>query len=121
VGESGALRHLAAFREFCRGARAAGCRVGLEHFGNRFSQVGSLHDLGLDYVKVDASFIGGIASNRGNQTFLKGLATIAHALDWQVFAEGVATADELAAIADLDFDGATGPAVQEPAANRYGG
>lgn len=117
VGESGALRHLAAFREFCRDARAAGCRVGLEHFGNRVSQVGSLHDLALDYIKVDASFIGGIASNRGNQTFLKGLTTIAHALDWQVFAEGVATADELAAVADLGFDGATGPAVVEPAAN----
>ncbi len=117
VGESGALRHLTAFREFCRDARAGGCRVGLEHFGNRFSQVGSLHDLALDYIKVDASFIGGITSNRGNQAFLKGLTTIAHALDWQVFAEGVATADELSAVADLGFDGATGPAVLAPAAN----
>ena len=27
------------------------CKLGLEHFGRQFSEIGRLHDLGLDYIK----------------------------------------------------------------------
>jgi diguanylate cyclase (GGDEF)-like protein len=111
VPENGALRQIAAFRELCRGVKRAGCRVGLEHFGHQFSQIGVLHDLGLDYLKVDASFIRGVDGNRGNAAFLKGLTGIAHSIGLQVIAEGVASQTELVALATLGFDGATGPAI----------
>jgi len=74
-----------------------------------------LHDLGLDYLKVDASFIRGLDSNPGNIAFLKGLSGIAHSIDLHVLAEGVATDDELKALEGVGFDGATGPAIREPA------
>jgi len=90
-----------------------GCRVGLEHFGHHFSQIGVLHDLGLDYLKVDASFVRGVDANAGNAAFLKGLCGIAHNIGLQVLAEGVATEAELAALQGLGFDGATGPAIRE--------
>jgi diguanylate cyclase (GGDEF)-like protein len=113
VAESGALMHLDALRKLCRALTSVGCRTGLEHFGHQFSQIGLLHDLGLDYLKVDASFIRGIDSNAGNFAFLKGLCSIAHNIGLLVFAEGVATDAELAALLGLGFDGATGPAVKE--------
>ena len=113
VAESGALMHLDAFRDMCRALTALGCRTGLEHFGHQFSQIGLLHDLGLDYLKVDASFIRGIDSNAGNVAFLKGLCSIAHNIGLIVLAEGVATNAELAALTALGFDGATGPVVKE--------
>jgi EAL domain-containing protein (putative c-di-GMP-specific phosphodiesterase class I) len=113
VAESGALMHLDALRKLCRALTAVGCRTGLEHFGHQFSQIGLLHDLGLDYLKVDASFIRGIDSNAGNFAFLKGLCSIAHNIGLLVFAEGVATDAELAVLLGLGFDGATGPAVKE--------
>ena len=34
--------------------------MGIEHFGRQFSEIGCLHDLGLDYLKIDASFIRGL-------------------------------------------------------------
>ena len=37
-----------------------GCKLGLEHFGRQFSEIGRLHDLGLDYLKVDGSFVRGL-------------------------------------------------------------
>jgi EAL domain-containing protein (putative c-di-GMP-specific phosphodiesterase class I) len=114
VAESGALMHLDAFRVMCRALSAIGCRTGLEHFGHQFSQIGLLHDLGLDYLKVDASFIRGIDANAGNVAFLKGLCSIAHNIGLLVLAEGVATGNELSALIGLGFDGATGPAVTEP-------
>ena len=116
VAENGALKHLPAFRELCHGLRATGCQIGLEHFGHQFSQIGLLHDLGLDFLKVDASFIRGVDSNPGNATFLKGLSGIAHSIGLKVLAEGVATPEELNALRALGFDGATGPAIREPGA-----
>jgi EAL domain-containing protein (putative c-di-GMP-specific phosphodiesterase class I) len=88
--------------------------MGVEHFGRQFSEIGRLHDLGLDYLKVDGSFIRGLDSNHGNQAFLKGLTTIAHGIGLLVIAEGVTNDAELQALTLLGFDGATGPAVQDP-------
>lgn len=114
VAESGVLSHFSAFRAFCNDLRDVGCKLGVEHFGRQFSEIGRLHDLGLDYLKVDASFVRGLEHSAGNQAFLKGLSTIAHGIGLQVIAEGVTTPAELQALAAVGFDGATGPAVQDP-------
>lgn len=114
VAESGVLTHFDAFTALCRDLRDLGCKLGVEHFGRQFSEIGRLHDLGLDYLKVDASFIRGLDANPGNQAFLKGLSTIAHGIGLQVIAEGVASEAELLALSGVGFDGATGPAVKEP-------
>lgn len=114
VAESGVQSHFAAFRALCLDLRDVGCKIGVEHFGRQFSEIGRFHDLGLDYLKVDASFVRGLESNPGNQTFLKGLCGIAHGIGLQVIAEGVTSAAELQALGVVGFDGATGPVVQEP-------
>ena len=114
VAESGALAHFDSFKSLCNELRGVGCKLGLEHFGRQFSEIGRLHDLGLDYLKVDGSFVRGLDGNAGNQAFLKGLSTIAHSIGLTVIAEGVTNADDLKALRLVDFDGATGPAVSEP-------
>jgi diguanylate cyclase (GGDEF)-like protein len=114
VNEHGALAHFDEFRSFCRDIGRTGCKLGLEHFGRQFSEIGRLHDLGLDYLKVDASFVRGIENNAGNQAFLKGLTGIAHNIGMLVFAEGVVSEQELTALRSLGFDGTTGPAVKDP-------
>lgn len=111
VAEAGAFQHFDAFVAFMREFRPFGCRLGIEHFGRQFDQIGRLHDIGLDYLKVDASFIRGIDQQTGNQAFLKGLCSIAHNIGLTVIAEGVSSADELSTLPLLGFDGATGPAV----------
>ncbi|WIM06810.1 MAG: EAL domain-containing protein [Candidatus Nitricoxidivorans perseverans] len=115
VAETGALKYLSDFRLFCRELDGTGCKLGLKHFGRQFSQIGQLHDLALDYLKVDASFVRGIDGHAGNQAFLKGLAGIAHGIGLTVLAEGVLSEAELATLAELGFDGATGPAVKDTA------
>jgi EAL domain-containing protein (putative c-di-GMP-specific phosphodiesterase class I)/GGDEF domain-containing protein len=114
VNEHGALAHFDAFCSFCKDLTGTGCKLGLEHFGRQFSEIGRLHGLGLDYLKVDASFVRGIEDNAGNQAFLKGLTGIAHNIGLQVFAEGVISSAELGALSTLGFDGATGPAIKDP-------
>lgn len=114
VAESGALSHFDAFKALCADLRGVGCKLGLEHFGRQFSEIGRLHDLGLDYLKVDGSFVRGLDGNAGNKAFLKGLSTIAHSIGLTVIAEGVTNEADLKALGLVGFDGATGPAVNEP-------
>lgn len=111
VSEVGAFQHFEEFHTFCNALRPLGCRLGIEHFGRQFSEIGRLHDIGLNYLKVDSSFIHAINIQPGNQTFLKGLCSIAHNIGLTVIAEGVQTAEELASLPELGFDGATGPAI----------
>ncbi|HXE38853.1 MAG TPA: GGDEF domain-containing protein, partial [Azonexus sp.] len=111
VSEMGAFQHFAEFQSFCNDLRPLGCRLGIEHFGRQFSEIGRLNDIGLDYLKVDGSFVRAIDTQPGNQAFLKGLCGIAHNIGLTVIAEGVQTAEELATLPALGFDGATGPAV----------
>lgn len=111
VSEVGAFQHFDEFHGFCDALRPLGCRLGIEHFGRQFSEIGRLHRIGLDYLKVDGSFIRAIDSQPGNQAFLKGLCSIAHNIGLTVIAEGVQTQEELAVLPELGFDGATGPAI----------
>ncbi|MEI7950599.1 MAG: EAL domain-containing protein [Gammaproteobacteria bacterium] len=112
VAEAGALRNFDAFKTLVLAVKTNGSRIGIEHFGRQFSQIGRFHDLGLDYLKVDASFVRDLPTNPGNQTFLKGLTHIAHSIGMLVIAEGVTSAAELYALKGVDFDGATGPAIK---------
>ncbi|MDP1611755.1 MAG: LapD/MoxY N-terminal periplasmic domain-containing protein [Sulfuritalea sp.] len=112
VAETGALKHVDAFRALCALLRSHRCQVGVEHFGRQFSQIGQLHDLGLNYIKVDASFTRRLDGNPGNQAFLKGVTSIAHNIGLLVIAEGVASDAEFGLLSAVGFDGATGPGVK---------
>ncbi|MCK9389811.1 MAG: EAL domain-containing protein [Sulfuritalea sp.] len=112
VAETGVLKHVEAFRNLCKMLRSYQCQVGVEHFGRQFSQIGQLHDLGLNYIKVDASFTRRLDTNPGNQAFGKGISSIAHNIGLLVIAEGVASESEFALLSTVGFDGATGPGVR---------
>ena len=111
VPEYGALRHLAEFRALCLALRPLGCKLGIEHVGREFRRIGELHELGLDYIKVDASLVRGIDADAGNQNVLRGLCVVAHAIGLTVIAEGVTSEGERALLPALGLDGMTGPGV----------
>jgi EAL domain-containing protein (putative c-di-GMP-specific phosphodiesterase class I)/GGDEF domain-containing protein len=112
VPEYGAFRKFEAFRDFCYTFKELGCRIGIEHFGHHFAELRELTGLGLDYIKVDASFVHGIHQNRNNQKFLKGLCKRAHSIRIIAIADGVQTEAERQASIKLGFDGVTGPGVK---------
>lgn len=111
VPEYGAFHHLEAFRSFCLALKPLGCHIGLEHVGPRFSRIGELHDVGLDYLKIDASMIRDIDSHPGNQAFLRGLCMVAHAIGLSAIAEGVESEAERRILPELGVDGLTGKAI----------
>ena len=110
--EAAALHNLAEFKALCLALHPLGCHMGLDHVGSGFARIGELHDLGLDYIKVDAALIRQIDNNPGNQTFLRGLCTIAHSIGLLALAEGVRSEEEKACLPELGLDGMTGPAIR---------
>lgn len=111
--EYGVFKNFNEFRDLCVALNGTGIKLGIEHFGRQFDHITQLHDLGVNYLKVDASFVRDVDSNVGNLAFLKGLASIAHGIGMIVIAEGVLTEAEVNALKDAGFDGGTGPAIKE--------
>lgn len=112
VPEQGVFEHLREFRDFTSRLKPLGCKIGIEHVGMHVSRLGELHDLGLDYIKIDASMIRGIDRNPGNKAFLRGLCLIAHTIGWMAIAEGVQNEEEMAALPELGIDAMTGPGIK---------
>ena len=109
--EAMAFRHLESYKKLCAVAKGFHCKMGIEHVGHQLSEIGRLHDVGLDYLKADASFVRDLQDNSANQTLLGTLRTVGHSIGVLVIAEGVRTKEEHEALDSLGFDGVTGPGV----------
>lgn len=112
VPEMAAFNHLSEFKNFTRKLKALGCRVGVEHVNLRISRLGELHDLGLDYIKFDASLVRGIDVHDSSKSLLRGLCLVTHSIGIYAIAEGVNTSAEMQALTEIGIDGYTGPGVR---------
>lgn len=112
IPEQDAFAQLAQFHEFCAKVRILGCKIGIEHVGSRISRLGELHDVGLHYIKIDASVIRGVDTNEANKTLLRGLCMIAHSIGVMAIAEGVHTSSEIETLKVIGIDGMTGPGIR---------
>jgi EAL domain-containing protein (putative c-di-GMP-specific phosphodiesterase class I) len=114
VSEATAFAHFEAVAKLVAALKPARCKLGIEHFSKHFGRLGQLQQLGLDYLKLDASLVQQLEANTGNQTLLKGVLWIARNMGMMVVAQGVRRAEELETLANLGFDGATGPWIKSP-------
>lgn len=112
VAEYDVFQNLDAFRDMAQTLKGLGCRVGVEHAGFRINEFSAFSDLGLDYLKIDGSFIRAIDTHTGNQELVRGLCAMAHSFGIMVIAENVRAAAEVATLPTLGLDGMTGPAVR---------
>jgi len=112
IPEKSAFDHLVEFRNFCSQLKALGSKIGIEHVGSRISRLGELHDVGLDYIKIDVSIIRDIDTNEANKTLLRGLCMIARSIGIITIAEGVQTEGESASLKLIGVDGMTGPGIR---------
>ena len=114
IPESMAFRHLKSFKMLCTRAKEHGTKIGIEHMGHQLAELGELHDVGVDYLKVDTNFIRDINDNVANQNLLRNLCTVGHSIGVIVIGEGVRTEEEWATLQEVGADGATGPGIKLP-------
>jgi diguanylate cyclase (GGDEF)-like protein len=112
VAEVAAIERFEQVRELCKQLRPLGARVGLEHAGERLTRIELLFEVGLDYVKLDASVVQGVAQDANRAAFVSATVGMLHGLGLQVLAEGVADSTDIPALRQAGVDGWTGPAVR---------
>ncbi len=109
LAEAAATEHFERLLELGRQLRPLGVRVGLEHAGAGLAQVERLYQAGLDYVKLDASVLLGVAGEAGRAAFVRGMVIMLRSLALKVYGEGVVDAMDAQALWDCELDGITGP------------
>ncbi|SFT91378.1 EAL domain-containing protein [Halomonas saccharevitans] len=78
----GAIATLHALREM-------GVGVAIDDFGTGFSSLSYLKNLPIDRVKIDRSFVSGVAHSAEDAAIIQGIISMAHHLGLKVVAEGI--------------------------------
>jgi EAL domain-containing protein (putative c-di-GMP-specific phosphodiesterase class I) len=112
LAEAGAVKQLHLVRELAEQLHGSGTKIGLEHAGERLADTRGLLEAGLDFVKLDASLLHGLASDEARAQHVAGTVRMLHGIGLRVYAEGVSEVDDAAALWAVGVDGITGPVVQ---------
>ncbi|MFO1257131.1 MAG: EAL domain-containing protein [Gammaproteobacteria bacterium] len=112
--EYGVISRIEKIRPIYIKLSSLGVLTSIDHFGRNFSSFAYLHNLKLNFLRIDGSFIKDIHQNTDNQFFIKSLIKIAQSLDIIVFAEAVETDQELESLTALGVDGVQGYLVGKP-------
>jgi len=88
--------------------RALGVGLEMDDFGTGYSSLSSLHRLPLGGIKIDRSFIQGIAERRDYAAVIQGIITMARNLGMSLVAEGIETSDQVAMLQAMDCEKAQG-------------
>lgn len=113
LAEAGAMKQLHLVRELAEQVHGLGTKVGLEHAGERLAETQGLLEAGLDFVKLDASLVGGLAQDDARANHVAVTVRMLHGLGLKVYAEGVSEQDDASALWQVGVDGVTGPVVQQ--------
>jgi diguanylate cyclase (GGDEF)-like protein len=95
-------------RESLRKLADVGVRLALDDFGTGYSSLGYLREHPVQVIKIDRSFVEGVASNNTAATLAETIISMAHALGKQVVAEGVETQEQLEFLSEHKCDAAQG-------------
>ena len=113
INETAAFSYVENFKALSAATRKAGIALGIEHMGYRISDIGTLSELGVDYLKIDGLFIQDLSTNEGNIALVRTYLSIGSSLAVPCIAEGVRDPAELPHLFELGFAAASGPGVKE--------
>ncbi len=101
VTESVLLAENSAAVESLRALRAAGVHIAVDDFGTGYSSLSYLDRLPVDGLKIDRSFVQGLAPGRGKSALVSATLGFARALGLTVTAEGIETDEQLRRLQEL--------------------
>lgn len=108
VTESLMIGNVVLMQALIDSVRALGMHVVLDDFGTGYCSLSYLHLFQVHTMKLDRSFVRGMAVSEASRKIVQGVVGIAHALGLDVVVEGVETADQAEQARMLSIDYAQG-------------
>jgi diguanylate cyclase (GGDEF)-like protein/PAS domain S-box-containing protein len=113
--ETAAIENFSRAVAFIKHLKAMGASFALDDFGNGFSSFAYLKKLPVDFLKIDGSFVQGVASDASDHAMVEAVNRIGHVMGMRTIAEYVMNDDIVAALRDLGVDYLQGFTIAEPA------
>ncbi|MGI4858953.1 MAG: putative bifunctional diguanylate cyclase/phosphodiesterase [Janthinobacterium lividum] len=114
VTETAIINDFDQAREALHSLKALGVHISLDDFGTGFSSLSRVHQLPLDKVKIDRSFVTNIEAGPHGRAIVKGIASLCDNLSVACVVEGVETAAQLRILRNLGCNLMQGYFFQRP-------
>jgi diguanylate cyclase (GGDEF)-like protein len=102
ITESAFIENLQAVREHLVAIRSLGVKLHLDDFGTGYSSLSAFHELPIDAVKIDRSFVSAMNLKGTTTNIVQAIQTMASNRSLRVIAEGIENAEQLSQLQALD-------------------
>lgn len=108
ITESLMVENAGALADLLERVRSLGVTVAIDDFGTGYSSLSSLQKLPIDRLKIDRSFITGLAERKEDQIIAAMIVNMGHLLGLQVIAEGVEILEQASLLVTMGCDDVQG-------------
>ncbi|MDJ0938894.1 MAG: EAL domain-containing protein [Woeseiaceae bacterium] len=115
ITETAAISNLSRVIHFMQTLKKLGCRFSLDDFGSGLSSFTYLKNLPVDYLKIDGQFVSNVAEDSVDESMVKAISEVGHAMGIETIAERVETKQVLEKLGSLGVEFAQGYYIARPA------
>ena len=114
ITETAAISNLARVVHFMQALKQLGCKFSLDDFGSGLSSFTYLKNLPVDYLKIDGQFIRNVVDDTVDESMVKAISEVGHAMGIETIAERVETRQVLEKLGALGVEFAQGYYIARP-------
>jgi diguanylate cyclase (GGDEF)-like protein len=115
ITETAAISNLSQVVHFMQTLKQVGCRFSLDDFGSGLSSFTYLKNLPVDYLKIDGHFIRNVAEDRVDESMVRAIHQVGHAMGIKTIAERVESLEVLDKLGAIGIEYAQGFYIARPA------
>ncbi|HNP35078.1 MAG TPA: EAL domain-containing protein [Woeseiaceae bacterium] len=114
ITETAAISNLSRVVHFMRAMKELGCKFSLDDFGSGLSSFTYLKNLPVDYLKIDGQFVSNVVDNSVDESMVRAISEVGHAMGIEMIAERVETRQVLEKLGTLGVEFAQGYYIARP-------
>ena len=104
ITESVIMQNAACGTAMLEQLKALGVQLSIDDFGTGYSSLARLHQLPIDTLKIDRSFVSRMGNDGESLEIIRTIIKLAHSLEMDVIAEGVETPQDLSQLRSLQCE-----------------
>ncbi len=114
ITETAAISNLTRVIHFMQELKKLGCKFSLDDFGSGLSSFTYLKNLPVDYLKIDGQFVSNVVDDSVDESMVKAISEVGHAMGIETIAERVETKQVLDKLGLLGVQFAQGYYIARP-------